>query len=335
MKKSPESKESKESGIENKRIEQQQTEDQEEQLDPNAFPKERENQQEKGPKAETKEPEQKIDEIEEKTEDKIYKIQEKNEQKKEEKTEQPTPKKQQKAQNQERKKSKPKLRGKLKKYKEEDNSLKTFLAILGFIVVLFLLILGMKYFFGKKAMTIEELHEQNLKGKFSEKNFFYNGYSFVYFDNLWWTQVQSNDKTLYDIPFRYSPREVEYIVIEPGLGSKLLKGKNLIFISINLTENLSNSQMAIAGVELSRITGKRYNMFNIDTIGAFTTPIEKGVPVITCANATNTTAVVIYRLGPMDRAYSKGDCIFFEGINETGIIKVTDKFIYEVLGIFK
>ncbi len=228
-----------------------------------------------------------------------------------------------------------KHKGTIKKYKKKNRSLITFAYIVALIFIGLIIILGIRYLMASKAMSIEELHKQNIKGKFTDRNYFYNGYSFVNYDNLWWTQIQSKDKTLYDIPFKHSPKELENYIIEPGLPLVLLKNKKLIYMSINKTENISDSKMGIAALELARITGKRYNMFNIDTIGAYTTFTEPIVPVITCANSSNTTAVVIYTVGQMNRAYSDNNCIIIEGTSEDEVIKVADRFAYEILGIFK
>ena len=58
----------------------------------------------------------------------------------------------------------------------------------------------------------EYLHMQNMEGKFSDKNYIYNGFSFVYTDDLWYTRMQEMGKIM-DIPFHFSPKEAEDVVV--------------------------------------------------------------------------------------------------------------------------
>jgi len=44
-----------------------------------------------------------------------------------------------------------------------------------------------------QVITIDELHQKNLKGEESDINYVYNGFSFVFINGMWYTQVQKED----------------------------------------------------------------------------------------------------------------------------------------------
>ncbi len=58
-----------------------------------------------------------------------------------------------------------------------------------------------KFLGNDSPKTLDEMHQANIEGKLPpEKGFSYGVYSFVYFDNLWYTQL-STEKSIFNIPF--------------------------------------------------------------------------------------------------------------------------------------
>src|SRR3989344_8238730 len=79
-----------------------------------------------------------------------------------------------------------------------------FLGMVVIIIIIFLAIFSIGYFYHPPTLT--ELHQKNYLGKETERNFIYNGYSFVKVSNsvanvdFWWTQHKRGED-VYDIPF--------------------------------------------------------------------------------------------------------------------------------------
>ena len=118
------------------------------------------------------------------------------------------------------------------------------------IVLLFGIVFGLRYFTQEQPETIDDLHELNLKGKLKEEQgyLYKDVYSFVKFDNLWYTQFKSPKGTrLYDIQFRYGPREVEDINIKGSLNIELLNRATEYYVTFNPTGNdFSHVALAVA-----------------------------------------------------------------------------------------
>jgi len=106
--------------------------------------------------------------------------------------------------------------------------------IIGAIIIMLLFVgatFGLRYLGQERPETIDEMHELNFEGKLKkDQGYLYDGvYSFVKFDGLWYAQLVSPQGTrLYNIQFRYGPREVENIKIEGTLNTEILN---------NATEN--------------------------------------------------------------------------------------------------
>ena len=85
---------------------------------------------------------------------------------------------------------------------------------LGFILICFIALFAIRFIRSPtgKAVTIDELHEKNLKGEMTDINYMYNGFSFVFADGLWYTQVQKGN-TVWDVPLHFGPKQVENISV--------------------------------------------------------------------------------------------------------------------------
>src|SRR3989338_5288068 len=67
------------------------------------------------------------------------------------------------------------------------------------------MIFASRYLFQSRPPTIDELHQKNLAGELSEEEgYVYKGYSFVFANGLWYTQLQFNEK-LIDLPLHFDP----------------------------------------------------------------------------------------------------------------------------------
>lgn len=151
-----------------------------------------------------------------------------------------------------------------------------------------------------------------------------------------------NGDSVYDIPFRNGPESIELIPANLSVAwLKLSKGDtenyNVLAKSVYLTfsPKLSGGDLAIAGGEIAKVLGtSNYGVYKVPTGGAVTEAVEgKSSVVRTCDNATKETGVILLKIGDETKVYSEKDCIIVQGINYVDLIKASDRFIYELLGI--
>ena len=162
----------------------------------------------------------------------------------------------------------------------------------------------------------------------NEDNYMYNGFKFTKVSNLWFTEVQINNK-LFRISMRYSPRELEHIGVEPGTYEKIVSSKKIYF---TVPGNLS-SVAVLAITELGRIVGTRYGILNIPSQSALTEASDNGTFVKTCKDAVNGTRVILFRRGNSTEVYSDKDCIIVQGKDDWDIVKAADRVTFGLLGI--
>jgi len=167
----------------------------------------------------------------------------------------------------------------------------------------------------------------------------YNNFEFVKKkDGFWYTIVQKGAQP-YWIPFYYHPSELEDIPVEPGLRDKFFMIRdNNGSIYITIDPDAGNNTIVIAGVEISRITGSRYDLLGVPTHSAFIKPpretaTETGTPIVTCKYANNRTMVIWITLSDKNVAYSYGYCVILEARTYNDMVRVADRTMYHLLGI--
>jgi len=136
------------------------------------------------------------------------------------------------------------------------------------------------------------------------------------------------------IPFRYGPKSLENIPVESGINNKLLNKK---FIYITRDPNVT-SEITLASIEIAKVIGTAdYGVFKIPTKGAITRPISNvnpdDIPIITCGDADKETGVILLSIGSENSIYSAGECVVVESKNNSEIIKVADRLVYNLLGV--
>jgi hypothetical protein len=210
---------------------------------------------------------------------------------------------------------------------KKDNNISSwkYLIIIIFIIVLVFLA-GM---WGVKNAQKKTIEENTLT---------YNSYVFrLLEDKAWYVDLAIKGK-LYTIPFYYTPDKVEYVNVTNesvnaiALFSKYNPGGK-VYMAIDPNEL---STIVIAGVEVARILGENYDMYNFKVESAFfKLPYENytGHPVVNCDNATQNTMVIMFAVGEKDRVRAIGNCILLESESLNNSIKVADAFSYKILRI--
>ncbi|MFA5796853.1 MAG: hypothetical protein WC916_02315 [Candidatus Woesearchaeota archaeon] len=222
----------------------------------------------------------------------------------------------------------------------EDHSTRSFLITIGIIIGI-ILIMGAIFYSVK--YTTDVLREKKLRDRLLT----YNGYTFSKGeDDKWYTQMTIRNNT-YVIPFYYNPKEAESVTVEGGDIFLLVKNYYMTNrngkVYITLDPNGNASEIIVAGVEVSRILGNVYNIYNFNASVAMSEPLRNrslslDYPLITCKNQSAKTMVVLLQINStatQNRIYSEKNCIILESTNATEAIRVADAFSYRLLSIIQ
>ncbi|MBC8500489.1 MAG: hypothetical protein H8D38_01875 [DPANN group archaeon] len=198
--------------------------------------------------------------------------------------------------------------------RKKNKSTKQFIITLIILVAFFSVLI----FFGR----------YNTQKKLTKDN--YNNFPF-YFDKnegFWYTQIQIG-KIPYNIPFYHHPRELEDIIVEDNIEDIIWKNRpENIIISV---PNNSSSEIALAGIEISKLTGERFHLLRIPTTSAVNEEFEN-LPFATCDDADENTVVISFERSDKNLVSSSGRCIILE-FKEEHPINVADAFAYHLLKI--
>ena len=217
------------------------------------------------------------------------------------------------------------------KKKKELESGRLLAYTVGGILLLILLMVGLRFLFGPSFVTMDDLHDSNIQGDESEINYIYNGFSFIKVGPLWYTKVSAKGN-VYNIPFRFGPREVEYIPVD-------MQNFDAGIVYLTMDPELT-SRVAIAAIEIGRVLGDKYDLLNIPVKSALTKMPEEGldeyneIVIKTCDDATDVEAVFLFVSGNETMVYEKDNCVVIQGVTDDDIIKASDRLAYGIIGVF-
>ncbi len=220
------------------------------------------------------------------------------------------------------------------KKKEKKGSDKILFFSVIFLIIIFAIILSVRFLHkGKKVATIDELHLLNIEGKLKpEQGYIYNGYSFVFVDGLWYTQIQSTSgRYLFDVPLHYGPRDVGDIPIEGWLNDSIFNSQREIFITFNpLEPNLKYVALAIGEFDQNII--KTFDKIPIAACDRNETKPCKSRPIIRC---NNTREPVFYAIQEEPtKIILKDNCIIVQGVGYE-LVRAVDRLLLWLYGIME
>ncbi len=211
---------------------------------------------------------------------------------------------------------------------------KSFFIFLGVILAVFAIIIGIRYVFETQNKTIHELITENYDKKPTERNYIYNGFSFikkkdpVAGTDYWYTEYQKG-VTIFSVPMQYGPKELEYIPLIVVNRSNVSLEK--VYITIIPFEDKPVPYMAQSSYE---ITEKLVKMMGIIPEAACTvneTDACMDRPIINCDNTKD--AVVIELVDSEQTAVMLNEnCIIVSG-KEIEMLKAANKLIYLFLKV--
>jgi len=202
------------------------------------------------------------------------------------------------------------------------------------LVVLFVVLFNYRTFTQDKPQTIDELHELNLQGKLKpDQGFIHNDvYSFVILDDVWYTQLQSRTgKTLYNMNFRYSPRDLEDIEIKGKLDVDKFNDATQYYATFNPLGN-DFTYVRLARLDYAAQMIKVFQKTPISACDRNETTICFNIPIITCEN---TEEIVVYFNESDDLSVEyKDNCIIISG-NGFDLVKGVDRVLYNLYGLME
>lgn len=185
-------------------------------------------------------------------------------------------------------------------------------------------------------LDLEHLHADNRAGQLdSDQGYMYNDFSFVYYDDLWWTEIfvyYTDPATMLVVPLHYGPNDLEDIEVSGSLDSEFDNTSDL-YISIDPEVADQYYSLAISEISFNVVKG-----IGRKPIGACTMedPACQGREIISCENNTNGYPVIELVLDEESEQGSveyEGMCVKITGSGEE-IVKAADTMLlrwYQVM----
>lgn len=206
---------------------------------------------------------------------------------------------------------------------------KKLLIAIGVVILFFAAFFLVKYIRGPTGgvVTIDDLHQQNIEGEGGEGNYVYNGYSFVFLDGMWYTQVQDKEGILFDIPLHFGPNDLENVSVVGELDPSFWKDGEVYVTFEPLSENMQFIALSVSELGLNLIKGlgtkPKAACAKNETKACETRPImtcdsEASVIYVKQANQT------VVRLDE--------NCVMLQG-KDWELVKAVDRFLYKFYGV--
>ena len=178
-------------------------------------------------------------------------------------------------------------------------------------------------------LDLEHLHADNRAGQLEpEIGYLYNEFSFVWYDELWWTEVvvhYTEPPTLLVVPLHYGPRDVEDIEITGELDAAFNEGPD-VYVTIDPTVVDKHYSLALSELSFNIVKG-----IGRKPLGSCSAedPACTGREIISCENNPNNYPVVelIY-----DESLEKGTveyegmCMIVSGSGEE-VVRAADRLL--------
>ncbi|MBD3209291.1 hypothetical protein GF367_02645 [Candidatus Woesearchaeota archaeon] len=172
----------------------------------------------------------------------------------------------------------------------------------------------------------------------------YNNYEFIQNDDgSWYVRVMVNERP-YAVVVHHHPVAVDTIPVHPqavrviyNLSNKAFAGED-VHLSIAMDPEGSGA-LAVAGVEVAKVTGEKFDIFRIPTSAAFTRSTSKTggqVPVVRCDAATPEHGVIWVKTGEKSFVSTLAEnpyCVVLQGSSANETVKVADRFVYALFNV--
>jgi len=156
----------------------------------------------------------------------------------------------------------------------------------------------------------------------STSNLKYGDYKFKEDNNHYITKI--NDKEMF---FYTLPSQAEYINLSSNISNKI-KESYLVMISFN-----PNDQVSLQTIELARFDFAQFMdkpVFN----GILEESVDYSLPILTCANATQQTPMIIFNVSDNFGFIEKDNCIYLNG-RGMDFLRLRDRLLYSVHNVIQ
>jgi len=220
---------------------------------------------------------------------------------------------------------------------EKEDTIRSDKVLIATIIIFILIVAGFAVwmkFLNKTVVvnTIDDLHKLNIKGKLdSQYGYVYKGYSFVYSDGLWYTQIQTKQGgVMFDLPMHYGPREVEDVEIYGSFNYSIFNENKEIYVTFDpLGKDENFKYISVAIGEFDQPIIKAFNKLPIAACDK-EAEVCSGRPIVTCDNRS--LSVLYIKDGTSPRVELDGNCLIVSG-DGLGIIKAVDRLLLTLYGI--
>lgn len=214
-----------------------------------------------------------------------------------------------------------------KSSRENKNILILILILIGVMVFSIGGFKAYTHFTGAEIIDVDYLHKENLEGDLdSERGYVYRGYSFVFIDGLWWTEIYQGGVKV--IPrLHFGPREAEEVIVEGRLGEEFNKG-DVVYMAID--PELSNKYLTLALSEINFNVVKGIKR-QPKAVCTKEHSICKEREILNCEK-TQGKPVIELRYGGGAKVTLKGSCILVSG-EDYGIVKAADRLVWQWYGV--
>ncbi len=161
----------------------------------------------------------------------------------------------------------------------------------------------------------------------------YNGFSFSQDPEtkIWFTTYKEGS-TIYPLQFRNHPTEVEDELLLFNVDDLVINRQGIL----QSLPPVNTSMFSLAAIEIVTKVNNVFGIYSKAGVFAKTPEVTDEVPIITCDNANDSIAVVIYQLGNETEAFElTKNCFIIQGSTYSDVIKMADKVAYSILGIIK
>lgn len=171
----------------------------------------------------------------------------------------------------------------------------------------------------------------------------YNNFQFKEWEDGFWTVNVEVNAVPYSILLYHHAREVDYIPLDQkavdlinGIANQVqATGNGTLYLTMNPQ---APAGIGIAGVELAKILGQKFDIYNIPITAAFSRPLanNSNIPVVTCEDAVDDVFVIYLRESePALVGVPDGfdQCIVVQGSDANETIMAADRLIYGLFTI--
>lgn len=210
---------------------------------------------------------------------------------------------------------------------------KKFIYLVAAIIIIFIALLSygtIKDYFSPPtgAITINDLFLKNLQGELPpDQGYMYNGFSFVLFDGIWYSEIQYENKN-FQIPLHYGPKELENIPIKGKLNQNF--DQDEVYLTFNPLE--SDDYEGVALMELAQNIAMIIHREPLAACDRNETQGCKNRPIITCEDKDKAVIYFLHEPGP--EIELNGNCLILKG-QEDDLVKAANRILYQWYGVME